>query len=669
MRRSLIIAAVWCGAGGGCPPASLGKDPVLAREGAAATADLEARAGRAIAAGKEALRRRFADLVKTDYHDYPLGRIALPLAALLKSGLAADDPLATAAFARLRGLPLEKTYCVACYLFALDALARRRSEEARGGDGRSAAVSPPHPSLDEADLRRLEECVAWLVAAQLPEHGSWTYERPGKAARHDFSNTQFAVLGLQIGLDHGIDVPAEVFARVAGLFARSVTRDRREDDLELTLATGLEEKFLKTRVVPVRRVRLAAGGWGYTDPRRGGGRRPVPAKDRDPEDGERMGREPYASMTAAGASCLSIALRALGREPGGARVEAAPAARGKPARRASADPALLAEAERAFLAAAAWIARHFDLFLADDRHVFYTLYSLEKVGDLARIEAFGGRDWYREGAERLLGRQRADGGWGTYIDTSFALLFLTRATRPFAAGAAPAIYTGGGEPAGAGGGDLVFIERLGGFVSARAILGYLLEARRPELAELGAEVVRHYPPGRREELVPQLIAALAVPGAIGAFARRSLAEITGVEGGKPEAYETWLQELAAVRGLEGKEAPAAAEVAALLQKTSNTVLKARLAALAARRGLRSLAEILIAELASARDSRYRSQVHGALKLLTGAAVQAPPRDDGAAWDATAAAWEAWWRAEGRATLEGPAAQPSAARPADGCGAM
>lgn len=61
----------------------------------------------------------------------------------------------------------------------------------------------------------------------------------------------------------------------------------------------------------------------------------------------------------------------------------------------------------------------------------YTLYGLERAGALTRQEKFGAHPWYPEGAEWLLARQRANGGWApadSNVSTSFALLFLARAT-------------------------------------------------------------------------------------------------------------------------------------------------------------------------------------------------------------------------------------------------
>ena len=67
-------------------------------------------------------------------------------------------------------------------------------------------------------------------------------------------------------------------------------------------------------------------------------------------------------------------------------------------------------------------------------HLMY-LYGLERVGDLLRVALIGEHDWYREGAEWLLGNQRGNGSWTgrthpprDVLNTCFALLFLDRAT-------------------------------------------------------------------------------------------------------------------------------------------------------------------------------------------------------------------------------------------------
>ena len=67
----------------------------------------------------------------------------------------------------------------------------------------------------------------------------------------------------------------------------------------------------------------------------------------------------------------------------------------------------------------------------------YYFYCVERAMDLLGIEKIGGHDWFAEMAETILAAQSRNGGWSTdspdvhagVLDTSFAILFLRRATR------------------------------------------------------------------------------------------------------------------------------------------------------------------------------------------------------------------------------------------------
>jgi hypothetical protein len=64
----------------------------------------------------------------------------------------------------------------------------------------------------------------------------------------------------------------------------------------------------------------------------------------------------------------------------------------------------------------------------------YTIYGLERAGLASGFKYFGTHDWYRERAADLIAQQNADGSWsatyGPVVDTSFALLFLSRGRHP-----------------------------------------------------------------------------------------------------------------------------------------------------------------------------------------------------------------------------------------------
>ena len=75
----------------------------------------------------------------------------------------------------------------------------------------------------------------------------------------------------------------------------------------------------------------------------------------------------------------------------------------------------------------------------ENRYLYYYLYALERVGRLTGQRFIGRHDWYREGAEFLVGQQDSIRGmWYTkhhaernpLVATPFALLFLSKGRRP-----------------------------------------------------------------------------------------------------------------------------------------------------------------------------------------------------------------------------------------------
>lgn len=130
------------------------------------------------------------------------------------------------------------------------------------------------------------------------------------------------------------------------------------------------------------------GGWGYTTDR------------------------PYGSMTCSGICSTAIALRRF-------------------------DPVADPRRDLRVRDGLAWLDRNWSVIENPRRDVdwrYYYLYGLERVGRILDIEFIGAHEWYPEGARFLVDNQGADGAWvgaggeTPPIATSFALLFLTRAT-------------------------------------------------------------------------------------------------------------------------------------------------------------------------------------------------------------------------------------------------
>lgn len=91
-----------------------------------------------------------------------------------------------------------------------------------------------------------------------------------------------------------------------------------------------------------------------------------------------------------------------------------------------------------------WMGRNFSVHVNPGSHgqqdwLFYYLYGVERAGRLTNQRFIGGHDWYREGADLLVGLQdQLSGYWkGTghaeddpHLGTSLALLFLAKGRRP-----------------------------------------------------------------------------------------------------------------------------------------------------------------------------------------------------------------------------------------------
>ncbi len=237
--------------------------------------------------------------------------------------------------------------------------------------------------LYAGEIRR---AVDWLERAQT-RLGTWGYRMPPQedrqaeaiAAATDNSNTQFALLALHEAARGGYAIDERIWKRSRDYYVRT---------------------------------QLSDGGWGYRHEGRSSSMR-WPA---------------YGSMTSAGLASLLITGARLrqgadcgcGDDAGPKYLDSQPAAQ-----------------------ALGWLRKRFTVQknpgLPDNRWHFYYFYALERVGIVSGLERIGGHDWFSRGAEYLLGRQLADGGFARAperggiapeYDTAFAILFLTKGHVP-----------------------------------------------------------------------------------------------------------------------------------------------------------------------------------------------------------------------------------------------
>ena len=142
-------------------------------------------------------------------------------------------------------------------------------------------------------------------------------------------------------------------------------------------------------------------------------------------------------------------------------------------------------------------------------HLYYYLYSLERLAALANRGEFDGYEWYADNAELLVRTQQPDGLWGAtglgeVVDGSFALMFLSRATAKLLDRDPPAIRRiGGGLLAGGRGlpDNLSAPPKLKKSSPLGDLLSSLEKANADILEETQEELVEKVQLGDRKELI------------------------------------------------------------------------------------------------------------------------------------------------------------------------
>jgi Ca-activated chloride channel family protein len=261
---------------------------------------------------------------------------------------------------------------------------------------RALALEATH----DPDLRPyLGECAQYLIEAQGPK-GTWSYRAefnlPEAAPPADPSSgrARITVLGGE---------PLEEEAKGEELKKLRLAKDAPTDGdnsttqfailgLHAASKAGFQipAEVWKKCLEGIRARACPDGGWAY-------------------HDGNPTGA--YGSMTCAGICTVAICRYYLGeKDP-------------------LDDPTLKA--------GLGWLAKNFSV-QENPKYTnwdLYYIYSVERVGVFANTEKIGDHVWYAEGAKRLVQSQAPDGHWvgrseAPHQSTSFAILFLTRATTP-----------------------------------------------------------------------------------------------------------------------------------------------------------------------------------------------------------------------------------------------
>lgn len=222
--------------------------------------------------------------------------------------------------------------------------------------------------------------------------GTWAYPDAGV----DLSNVQFAALGFWGAKRLGLKVPVDVCKRMA-----KTTIARYQEDPRPQAGSKAKEPEVGCSRAGEKMVAGFSYSLDVTQP-------------------------PTGSMTVAGICIQRILLEIHGRKLG---------------------PKEALSIEASVPLAMAWLEEQWSVTenpVHGGRHLYY-LWGVERMAALLDKDTFFGWDWYRDGAEVLLKGQRDDGGWSSSHETSYALLFLARATRAGQAASGPGGNVGPSE--------------------------------------------------------------------------------------------------------------------------------------------------------------------------------------------------------------------------------
>ena len=321
------------------------------------------------------------------YHNHQPGELALVLLALRRGGEDAHDPLLQKGYAVLRRLAIAGSYELGVAILAMEALYTPPNEWAELRAGRLKAPMPRTPSPEDLAVIKgwaaalLQNIDTTVDAAYLRR---WHY---GPSKGWDNSCTQYALLGLYAASLCGVEVSPQVWTAALNHWLQCA-HTGAPAPLRLTYQQDLGKPG-RTRST----ARVPAVGWSYN------------------------GGDTTGSMTTAGITGVSLCMSALRIQKKG-------------------NPKLLNEADAALRGGYLWLEQNFSVRRNPGPHgnwvnwQLYYLYGLERACELNQVALLDDRDWYFEGAVRLCHTQRADGTWGSAVDTAFGLLFLKKTALP-----------------------------------------------------------------------------------------------------------------------------------------------------------------------------------------------------------------------------------------------
>lgn len=597
---------------------------------------------------------------------YPLGIRALLAYALLESGVSAEAAPIGVLFDDMEKVPLKNVYSVSLAVMALDARARARGlAPAFESEQADEALSRQDEKARAKARRRIDRCLEWLVSARLRGKGVWGYERLGRArvsgSRRgpnalwvDFSNSQFVVLALQVGLRWGVEVPVKVWDEVTGAHREAAIDGSGASGVDC-VGTGWwpEQEAAPSSLT----ANTAVGDTSITREGNRLGLRGIPMRwpYRPPWNLPPGARQPRSySMVAAATSSLMVVRNGL-------------YAQGDltPERREEIDEMIVGGL---LTLRSDWSRLMPNVGEHLWRNYYYTLYSFEKAMDLGGIQQLGEIDWYREHARLLIGQQKKSGAWGNgprsgqdreyeRVSTAFALLFLNRATRSLRVTPPAPIGTAGTPDAGEQGvsSGRVFLASQAGMIDLDELFGAFAAQRSAPLQRIVEEILQSVPPVEVPDLLPYLLRLRHERrDDVDRFARMRIELITGLDGlAEESAIRSWLETRRKLSQWGDEKAlRRVPEIDAIVRGADQAGPLRRLAMETLTR-LGSLESVpVLIETLSDKSEEIRRRSHRALELITHQRI--PFMAEGSAEERAqgVSRWQSFWSESGEDLMRG-----------------
>ena len=433
------------------------------------------------------------------------GQVALETYALVVSGISVNHPVVKRNFDHLfaRLSKSKHTYTLACYIFALDAAISQIEQDLLIlAPAKMRVLFKDDPRIGKLYRPHLKRAVQNLADIQMAGGGGWNYG-PSKD-RFDNSNTQFAVLGLGVGVKRNIPINRKVWLKIMDHFVLGQQEKGPEvkERVVMMKPSDIEEWNSKVKLISGDKKEPEPAEKKDSKPRKSGrGRTTVVVTPENPEIGLE-GIKVYSrgfdysnkggatwNMTCAGLSSLILAREALKNKIPNQHLNAL---------------------NKAVRDGYGWLMTHWKPIGS-----YYGMYSLEKVGDLGDVKLFDKHDWFKEMSTHLIGQQRVNGSWdggGAHgekgeprIATSFALLVLNRASSLITKNPNSRIIVSGKSiPGESGARDWVFLPDLNTTVHYPSLMRHIRMRPNVKLIKFLENIVDGYPPEFRGELIPDM---------------------------------------------------------------------------------------------------------------------------------------------------------------------